>query len=276
MSQRKKFQDLLRQLDEIKSILNAMKNLSFLETRKLEERLINQKTMVTDLEEMANDFLGFYPQYNLNDKVNNDIWILFGSERSLCGDFNDSLLAQLPVFLDQSSNEKSLVPVGQKLYQLLQDDKRIIQYFNGADVAEEIPAVLADIVKYLESHQGGWISFNIYALFHQADTNQITSTRLIPPFRDRTVINPASYSHPPLLYLRPEEFFTSMVDYYLLIALHEIAYMSLMAENQQRIQHTEGAIQHLEEKIDDLTGKYHILRQEEITEEIEIILLNAC
>ena len=62
MSQRKIFQDLLRQLGEIKSILNAMKNLSFLETRKLEERLINQKTMVAELEEMATDFLGFYPQ----------------------------------------------------------------------------------------------------------------------------------------------------------------------------------------------------------------------
>lgn len=274
MSQRKIFQDLLRQLDEIKSILNAMKNLSFLETRKLEERLINQKTMVAELEEMATDFLGFFPQYNLNDKVKNDIWILFGSERSLCGDFNDSLLAQLPGFLEQSSNEKLLVPVGQKLYQLLQDDKRVRQYFNGADVAEEVPAVLVDIVKYLESHQGGRISFNIYALYHQADTNQITSTRLIPPFKNKAVNTPA-YSHPPILYLQPDEFFTGMVDYYLLIALHEIAYMSLMAENQQRIQHTEGAIQHLEEKIEDLTGKYHILRQEEITEEIEIILLNA-
>ena len=275
MSQRKIFQDLLRQLGEIKSILNAMKNLSFLETRKLEERLINQKTMVAELEEMATDFLGFYPQFNLNDKVNNDIWILFGSERSLCGDFNDSLLAQLPVFLEQSSNEKSLIPVGQKLNQLLQDDNRVIQYFAGADVAEEVPAVLADIVKYLESHQGGWISFNIYALFHQADSNQITSSRLIPPFKDLAVTTP-SYSHPPILYLQPEEFFTGLVDYYLLIALQEIAYTSLMAENQQRIQHTEGAIQHLEDKIGDLTGKYHILRQEEITEEIEIILLNAC
>ena len=274
MSQRQKFRHLLRQMDEIKSILNAMKNLSFLETRKLERRIVNQKTMVTELEEMADDFLCFYPYYYLNDSVYHDIWILFGSERSLCGDFNESLLNQLPMFLQQSSHEKSLIPVGQKLYQLLQENILVKQYFKGADVAEEVSVVLADIVNYLESLHEGKIVFNIYALFHQAENNQIISTRLLPPFKDRPK-TPAVYTHPPILNLKPEQFFTEFVDYYLFIALQEIAYMSLMAENQQRIQHTEGAIQHLEEKIMDLTSKYHILRQEEITEEIEIILLNT-
>lgn len=275
MSQRQRFRHLLRQLDEIKSILNAMKNLSFLETRKLDRRIINQKIMVIELEEIADDFLRFYPYYYLNDRVNHDIWILFGSERGLCGDFNESLLAQLPLYLQQSPHEKSLIPVGQKLYQLLQEDIRVRQYFKGADVAEEVSVVLADIVNYLESLHGEKMVFNIYTLFHQAENNQIISTRLIPPFKDSSKTPPA-YPHPPILNLRPEKFFTELVDYYLYIALQEIAYMSLMAENQQRIQHTEGAIQHLEEKIENMTSKYHILRQEEITEEIEIILLNAC
>lgn len=261
-------------MDEIKSILNAMKNLAFLETRKLEGRLVNQNAMIAELEEIAADFLCFYPHYYFSDEVCHDIWILFGSERSLCGDFNDSLLSRLSQYLEQSPNEISLLPVGQKLCQLLQEDKRVRQYFNGADVAEEVGTVLADIVNYLDSLQGGMISFNIYTLFHRSDGNTITSTRLIPPFRNGSVTVPA-YSYPPILNMMPEEFFTELVDYYLFIALQEIAYMSLMAENQQRIQHTEGAIQHLEEKIMDLTSKYHILRQEEITEEIEIILLNT-
>lgn len=274
MSQRRKFQDILHQMDEIKSILNAMKNLAFLETRKLEGRLINQNAMITELEEMAADFLCFYPHYYSGGKVCHDIWILFGSERSLCGDFNDSLLSRLPRYLEQSSNEISLLPVGQKLCQLLQEDKRVRQYFNGADVAEEVATVLADIVNYLDSLQGGKASFNIYTLFHRSDSNTISSTRLIPPFSKESVEKP-THAYPPILNMTPEVFFTELVDYYLFIALQEIAYMSLMAENQQRIQHTDGAIQHLEEKIMDLTSKYHILRQEEITEEIEIILLNT-
>ncbi len=48
-----------------------------------------------------------------------------------------------------------------------------------------------------------------------------------------------------------------------------------MAENQRRIQHLEGAIQRLEEKNENLARKSRTLRQEEITEEIEVILLSV-
>jgi F-type H+-transporting ATPase subunit gamma len=66
-----------------------------------------------------------------------------------------------------------------------------------------------------------------------------------------------------------------LVHHYLFAALHEIFYTSLMAENQRRIQHLEGAIQRLEEKNENLARKSRTLRQEEITEEIEVILLSV-
>ena len=59
------------------------------------------------------------------------------------------------------------------------------------------------------------------------------------------------------------------------MALHDIAYQSLMAENSARIQHMTGAIRRLDEPAEELTRQYHRARQEEITEEIEVILLNS-
>ena len=49
----------------------------------------------------------------------------------------------------------------------------------------------------------------------------------------------------------------------------------LMAENRRRMQHLEGAIRRLEERTSELALKRNALRQEEITEEIEVILLSA-
>jgi F-type H+-transporting ATPase subunit gamma len=49
----------------------------------------------------------------------------------------------------------------------------------------------------------------------------------------------------------------------------------LMAENQKRLHHLEGAVQHLDSEIVRLQRKSQIFRQEEITEEIEVILLNS-
>ena len=48
-----------------------------------------------------------------------------------------------------------------------------------------------------------------------------------------------------------------------------------MAENRRRMQHLEGAIRRLEERTSELALKRNALRQEEITEEIEVILLSA-
>jgi F-type H+-transporting ATPase subunit gamma len=48
-----------------------------------------------------------------------------------------------------------------------------------------------------------------------------------------------------------------------------------MAENQRRVQHLEGAVDHLDERAAELTRQVNARRQEEIIEEIEVILLNA-
>lgn len=48
-----------------------------------------------------------------------------------------------------------------------------------------------------------------------------------------------------------------------------------MAESQQRVMHLDGAVQHMDEQSEELHRKSNILRQEEIIEEIEVILLSA-
>ena len=57
--------------------------------------------------------------------------------------------------------------------------------------------------------------------------------------------------------------------------LHEILYASLLAENRRRVQHLDGALRHLDRRLDDLKRKDRRLRQEEIIEEIEVILLGS-
>ena len=58
-------------------------------------------------------------------------------------------------------------------------------------------------------------------------------------------------------------------------ALHEMLYSSLMAENHHRVAHLEGAVRHLDSEATKLAHRCNTLRQEEIIEEIEVILLSA-
>jgi F-type H+-transporting ATPase subunit gamma len=85
----------------------------------------------------------------------------------------------------------------------------------------------------------------------------------------------ASGATAPLLTLPPHVFVAELVDLYLFAILHEIFYSALMGESRERLTHLEGALHRLEKETSELRLRRNILRQEEITEEIELIMLSA-
>jgi len=84
-----------------------------------------------------------------------------------------------------------------------------------------------------------------------------------------------STGYPPLLNLAPEAFLAELLDHYLFAALREMFYTSLTAENHQRMEHLQRPLDRLEQQTAELGLKCNTLRQEEITEEIEVTLLSA-
>jgi F-type H+-transporting ATPase subunit gamma len=96
---------------------------------------------------------------------------------------------------------------------------------------------------------------------------------LFPPFQDAPTRPP--FGHPPLLNLATEAFPAELLDHYLFAALHEVFYTSLMGENHQRMEHLQPAMDRLKQQTAELGLKCNTLRQEEITEEIEVILPSA-
>lgn len=82
-------------------------------------------------------------------------------------------------------------------------------------------------------------------------------------------------SYPPVLNLDPFTFATDLIDHHLFSLLYEVFYSALMAENLRRFQHMDQATQRLEKDMAELALRRNSLRQEEITEEIQVIMLSA-
>jgi len=82
-------------------------------------------------------------------------------------------------------------------------------------------------------------------------------------------------AYPAEMNLHPIEFLRGLTGHYLHAVLNEVLYSSLMAENRQRQAHMDRALQRLDEDSERLRLRYNCQRQEEITEEIELILLSA-
>ena len=278
MSRSRNLQLHITQMEEIRTILNSMKNLAFIETHKLARFQIMQGQAVANIEQTAMDFLDFYPLAVADDNAT-PICILVGAERGFCGDFNESLINTIA-----AEAYSGIIAIGSRLCNRLEDyPLEVIASIEGANVAEEVPVILnrlIDTISSLPVSGGGMNSaanvattLQLMVVYHGNGSSQITQRQILPPFprQQRTL----PYGNPPVLNLEPSNFFSDLIDHYLFAVLHEIFYISLMAENQRRLQHLEGAVKHLDDETVNLRRKSQIYRQEEITEEIEVILLNS-
>ncbi len=264
------------QLREIHSILKAMKNLALMEVHKLKRVKTMQSHVVAHVEGVAMDFLYHYPEFTRNHSFSLHLGVLLGAERGFCGDFNERLLQET---VSQEFN--TLIAIGNRLYNHLDNlGVEVYAKMGGANVAEEVPEIinflLETIRSLLDSRSDQWTlsTLALTLIYHDSVTNQIMKKQLLPSF---SIDNPEkiTFGNPPVLNLSPSDFYADLLEQYLLVALHDIFYSSLAVENQKRLQHLEGALNHIDEDVVRLQRKSQIYRQEEITEEIEVILLNG-
>lgn len=274
MSQLSEMEHHQQQLADMRNIMNAMKNLAYMEHRKLSRLLLSQRQMLSNLEKTAADFVSFHPYPETIKESPKCIYLLMGSERGFCGSFNEKILQALDGQVSQDIDESnSIIVVGQKLARHLEADPRIAALVDGANFVEEIASILNTIVSAISLLDKQYGMISLVVLYHDDVLDNINRRALLPPFQEE--IESPLFACPPLLNIQAEQFFTDLSEQYLFAALYEIAYTSLMIENHWRIQHLEGAVKRLDHNTETLSQKCRTLRQEEITEEIEVILLSA-
>jgi F-type H+-transporting ATPase subunit gamma len=275
MNARRQLQQRLRSLVEMQEILGSMQTLAVLETHKLARYGGNQQRVVTGIERAAADLCRYFPQLLERLPVCAEVYLLLGSERGFCGDYNERLLDKLSTLHQAHSDQNVLVlAIGNRLCAKLANDPRVIARLTGPSATEEVPAVLIQVVDTLLDLENRFRSFRLTILYHDPQTQQVVQRPLLPPFTAFTERSVA-LGPPPYIHLPVQQLFSELVEHYLFAVLHALFYTALGVENQRRIQHLEAATRRLEEEITQLKLRANTLRQEEITEEIEVILLSA-
>ncbi|MGD9108381.1 MAG: FoF1 ATP synthase subunit gamma [Gammaproteobacteria bacterium] len=292
MTKRSELKKHIDSLGEIKNIVAAMKNLSLIEISKTTKFLENQIKVIATLEEAATDFMHFSPNFLLLQEKPITAYVLIGSERGFCGDFNEAIIKH---FLDLKEKNKELtipylIVIGRKLTtKILETDfatkiqaNNKIKFLDGPSAFEEIHSVIFNLIKTLEKineetkkfiYPGSW------SIICNEELQNNVQTIELNPFSNFGLLNTtektSSAPFPPLLNIKSEQFLEELLDQYLFAILHQIFFKSFMAENRQRLLHMENAIRWLDKNKDQLELQLNMLRQEEITEEIEVILLSA-
>jgi len=274
VSRRRNVERRRQSLAEIREIMNSMKTLAYMETRKLSRFLDAQTAVERSIKEVAADFLSFHGDVLPQAQTGTPLYLVIGSERGFCGDFNHALLEkQQSALRERSSGSPALIAVGHKLHTLLEGDARVVAWIDGASVVEEVAGVLNQLANEIVSFQTRHGAGEVFCVYHGSEDGVVVKP-LLPPFAEFPG-TPQHHSVPPLLHLPPAAFLIELTDQYLFAALHAILYTSLMLENRHRVTHLEGAVKHLDDQSAELARQSNALRQEEIIEEIEVILLSA-
>ena len=272
-----RLREVIRHLDtlgEIREIMNAMKNLALIESRRLDKLIESQSRMLVEIDSIAADFTYHHP-INLHTDNHYHLYILIGAERGFCGSFNHQLMQRYRALLAQAPDTMPItIAIGRKFTTAFDADKQIHITLDGASVNEEISHVLNELVNQIDAIQNQYGTLACSVLLHDHLTRDVIVQQLLPPFQTP----PAGYTPspmPPQLYLSPAQFLSDLIQQYLFANLFTALSNSLLAENQFRVTHLDGAIRHLDERSVELGRQRRSLRQEEIIEEIEVILLNV-
>jgi F-type H+-transporting ATPase subunit gamma len=261
-------------LADIREIMNAMKNLAIIESRKLDKVLESQRVIVSDIDTIASDFTDFHP-FEVQFDERYHLYILIGAERGFSGSFNHQLQQRYRSLLQQSPQATVLtLAIGRKFATTFTSKSPQTVFIDGASAQEEISHVLNQLVSQVETIQTQYSAIPCTVVRHDQLSRGIVTEPLLPPFQQMQAQHKPT-PFPPQLYLTPPQFLSDLIQQYLFAHLFNALSASLLAENEYRVAHLQGAIRHLDERSVELGRLRRSLRQEEIIEEIEVILLNA-
>jgi len=275
MSLRRQIEDRVRSLGDIREIFAAMKNLALMELQKLARLQTTQREWTGWLDAAVSDLTSFYPEVWASPQQT--VYVALGSERGFCRDFNERVAAALRARMVASDAAPgSIVAVGRRLWPLVEHMTPAPVRVEGASVAEEIETVLARLVRSLDERNATHSRSSrcsISIVHHDLRCDGATVVELAPFRRGRAPVK--RFAHAALVNESPDALLMGVAEEYLFAVLSAILCESLAAESDLRLRHMDDALRRLDERVAALDLKRKGLRREEITEEIEVILLSA-
>lgn len=252
----------------IGEVIGAMKNLALVEIAKVGRTRSARRELLEGVRAVAAEIAAGRPEL-LRPARGPTLVVAIGSERGFCGDFNERVVDRWSAFV--ADRPARAIVVGARLAARLPAGLAVVETLAGPTVAEDVPAVLTALVAAIERAQadreGGVLP--MVAISHD-DDDHVRVEPLLPLFLDEP---PAGRGAEPDRYLSPAVLFAEIVDHYVTAALDEIFAQTLVSENRKRLAAMEAANRRVERHVLELTHELNRLRQEEITEEIELLMI---
>jgi F-type H+-transporting ATPase subunit gamma len=261
MTRRREIEARLGLYDELSGILGAMRSFALVELRRVTRIEAAQQQVVSALSEALRDVVAALP---VPAAVEGDTWLLFGSVRGFCGGFNEEVVR---AWQAAGGIARRVVAVGERLQSLLPKEARSFPVAGAAgalDAASAIDRILAALGAARGSRTG---EAGLVACLRDEAGPRIQRLLPLAPSDVRSTADLPLTNEP------PERVAAGVAQHYLFHSLLALMLRSIRVENHMRLLQMENALRHLEDGRQDLKRQRNRLRQEEIVEEIELMVL---
>jgi F-type H+-transporting ATPase subunit gamma len=276
MSQLHAVRQRLHVYGELRQIMGAMKNIALMELHKLTGLLEAQRDLLGAFEQAAADFFAGHPNLLPAAGSGPPLIVAVGTERGFCGDFNETVLRALQELPPAPGGPPAIVLVGGRLARRDAPLPGVAARLEGPAVIDEVRPAIQRLLGALTGQPDLAARFSLHNLviIHHQERAEGPRVRL---YRPREAFDRAQPTGQPAarLLLPPPAFLGLLIEQYLHAALYSVFYDSLAAENHRRVAHMQGALNRIDERMAAGRMRMNALRQEEITEQIEEIMLSA-
>lgn len=212
--------------------------------------------------------------------------LAIGTERGLCGRFNQAVLAEVLACLQQQREAGvvvNLIVLGSRLARLLsrngvKPDRTIALSTSALPSFSDISILTRDWLDRYEAYTLDAVDviFNAYRGLGRYET---TTRRIIPP--EITPVSPMpgslvdSVLHPYIVETDPWSLYARVIEQETMVRCYSLLLESATAEHATRYQLMEGATQNAERLQEELTLELQALRRQAITREMQELAVGA-
>jgi F-type H+-transporting ATPase subunit gamma len=205
--------------------------------------------------------------------------IVFGSDQGLCGQFNQQIAQHLDRYLSDPplpiAEPPQIAVVGARPLPTLQDlGIDIEETFAVPSNVEGITATVQDLLLLIDRWRevaGGDRLLLFYNRPTSSASYESTIVQLLPLGQDWLTElrqRPWESRRLPTVLMDPATLFLKLVQQYLFMTLYQAIAASLTSENASRLAAMQSAESNIDERLEDLTGRYRQQRQSAITAEL--------
>ena len=273
MSKRRELVRHIDSLTDIGELLGAMRSLALAESRRIATFIDAQRDSAAIVRQAYAQVLHDHGSQWRPPAIHGRIVCVIGTERGFCGDLNPRLVDDA-LATDHDPASTRWLLIGTRLaeaWPATADAPGAHTRLPGAGMADDVlgvqTALLAALTPMLTERADTLPELRI----HHAAPDGVAHVPLLPIPTDTPAVPP--HSHPVDIHLPPPALHAALLDQYLDMALSGLLLEALLHENEQRLTHMDQARRNVDDRLDTLARQTNRARQEEITEEIEIILL---